>query len=82
MANRIELDKEIFTEDIDKEVSSLLSVLTKAGYGCYVWEDEFTVVIDYDFRDEELANTYHYWLNGEEAETIDGIRAEKTNSIK
>ena len=82
MENRIELDKEIFTEDIDKEVSSLLSVLTKAGYGCYVWEDECVIAIDYDFRDEELASVYHYWLNGEEAETIDGMRAERTNSIK
>lgn len=82
MANRIKLDKAIFAKDINKEVSSLLLGLTKAGYGCYVWEDEFAVVIDYDYRDVELARVYHYWLDDEEAITIDGMRAEKKNSIE
>ena len=72
--NQIELPKECFGDQLWNEVSKILSTLTRAGYGCYVWDDDCAVVISFDFRDEEIAYHYHYWLNGDEASFIDDLR--------
>jgi hypothetical protein len=75
--DKIELIKENFGDQIWNEVSKLISILTKTGYGCYVWDDDFAVIISFDFRDEEIASHYHYWLNGDEANYIDNLRTNK-----
>lgn len=74
MVNRIELSKKTFGDNIWNEVSSLLKILTEASYGCYVWSDEFTVVIEYDYSNWALANNLHYWLNTDEANNVDALR--------
>ena len=74
MVNRIELSKKTFGDNIWNEISSLLKILTEANYGCYVWSDEFTVVIEYDYKNWELADNFHYWLNTDEATSVDALR--------
>lgn len=73
-AHRIELGKEIFGDRILQEVGVLIKILTCAGYGCYVWEDEFVVCIDYDYRNPEFCEVFHYWLDEDEATAIDNMR--------
>lgn len=78
--NQIELPKECFRDQLWNQVTKIISILTKAGYGCYIWEDDCAVVISFDFRDEEMACYYHYWLNGDEADFIDDLRTNKKDN--
>ena len=74
MVNRIGLSKKTFGDNIWNEINSLIKTLTEANYGCYVWSDEFTVFIEYDYRNWGLADHLHYWLNTDEANNVDALR--------
>ena len=60
------------------DVMNVIEVLTKSGYHCKISRSDFCYVITYDWKNEEFANNYLYWLNYKEATMIDDYRNSST----
>lgn len=63
-----------------QSVSDAVNVLLENNYNINIKYDDIgigIVVIYFDYADEMLAERYLYWLDMEEADTIDDMRQEQ-----
>ena len=63
-----------------QDISNLLSILTKQGYACKVYDDDTNIiVVEYDYSNPEFGGPYLTWVDDEEADLIDSFRNSTDN---
>ena len=57
----------------------VLEILLKNGYKTAVRNEEHSLIIEYDYNDDEIAYKHLEWLDDEEAEAVDSFRWHRDN---
>ena len=63
-----------------QDISNFLSILTKQGYTCKVYDDDTNIiVVEYEYSNPEFGGPYLIWIDDEEADLIDNFRNSTDN---
>lgn len=63
-----------------QDISNFLSILTKQGYACKVYDDDTNIiVIEYEYSNPEFGGPYLEWLDGDELDLVENYRLSTNN---
>lgn len=65
-----------------QDIGKTLEILIKNEYNCSIKNEGMGIYsITFDYSEEDIADSYLYWLSAEEADLIDERRAEKRKEM-